>query len=96
MSQHDPTPVPPPPGGPATLEERLRQLEEHVRKLEEREARRPGALFERMVPPEVRTHLRAAQRERLLAVRALVDAAIKRTEEQPQPRSRRTESVHID
>ncbi len=89
MPQHDPTPVPP-------LEERLRQLEEHIRRLEEREARRPGAMLQRMLPPEVRTHLRAAQRERLLAVRALVDAAIKRTEEQPRERPRRTESVRID
>lgn len=78
-----------------TLEERLRQLEERLSELQEREARRPRARLERMVPPEVRTHLRAAQRERLLAVRAWVDAAIKRTEEAPE-RPRRPESVTID
>lgn len=91
MSQHNPLEE-----RAAPLEERLRLLEETLRKLEEQAARRPSALLERMVPLEVRTHLRAAQRERLLALRALVDAAIKRTEEQPGERRRRTESVHID
>ena len=77
------------------LEERLRRLEEQLRELQEREAQRPRALLESMVPPEVRRHLRAAQRERLLAVRAWIDAAIKRTEERPE-RPRRAESVRID
>ena len=77
------------------LEDRLRRLEEQLHELQEREARRPGALLERMVPPEVRTHLRAAQRERLLAVRAWIDVAIKRTEERPE-RPRRAESLRID
>lgn len=93
-SQSDPAAVPPP-----SLEERLRHLEEHIRQMEERAARRPGAMLERLerlTPPEVRTHMRAAQRERLLALRALVDAAIKRTEQQPDERRHRSESVRID
>ena len=77
------------------LEERLRRLEEQLRELQEREARRPHTLLEQMVPPEVRKHLRAAQRERLLAVRAWIDAAIKRTEDTTE-RPRRPESVRID
>lgn len=77
------------------LEERLSEVEARLRELQEREARRPRAMLERMVPPEVRAHLRAAQRERLLAVRALIDVAIKRTEEDPE-RPRRAESVRID
>lgn len=78
--------------GSEYLNERLRQLEDEVKRL--RDERKP---FARFLPPEVRTHLRAAQRERLLAVRALVDVALKHTEEQPQsPRPRRSESLHID
>ena len=77
------------------LEDRLRELEARLSELQEREARRPRALLQRMVPPEVRTHLRAAQRERLLAARAWIDVAIKRTEETAE-RPRRAESVRID
>jgi len=83
-----------------TLEERVRGLEERLRKLQEERGRsqRPQAVFDRLVPAEARRHLRAAQRERLLAVRAFVDAAIKRTEDQPanDGRPRRPESVRID
>lgn len=78
-----------------SLEERLRVMEERLREMQEREARRPRALVGRMVPPEVRTHLRAAQRERLLAARAWIDVAIKRAEEAPE-HPRRAESVRID
>jgi hypothetical protein len=81
--------------GEETLEERVQRLEEELLVLREREALRPRALVERLVPPEVRSHLRAAQRERLLAVRAWIDAAIKHTEEQPE-RPRRRESVRIE
>jgi hypothetical protein len=37
--------------------------------------------FEAMMPPGYREHRRAARREVLLAVRSLLDAAIKKTEE---------------
>ena len=90
---------------PANMEERKRRLEERLRDLQERyEGRpqalrgrsesRPRALLERMVPQEVRTHLRASQREQLLALRAWLDLAIKRTE--PSERPRRPESVRIE
>jgi hypothetical protein len=39
-------------------------------------AQRPGSL----VPEEFRLHMRAAARESLLAYRALIDAAVERTE----------------
>ncbi len=81
---------------PANLEQRLRELEGRLREMQEREHRRPRALVERMVPPEVRAHLRAARREQLLAVRALVDSAITRLDEGPRERPRRPESVRID
>lgn len=80
----------------ATLEERVRALEERLRGLQGGRPRGPEPLFNRLVPPEARRHLRAAQRERLLAVRAFIDAAIKRTEENPQERPRRPESVRIE
>ena len=77
-----------------SLEEKVRRLEDEVRELRQREALWPGSVVRRLLPPEARKHLRAAQRERLLAVRALIDAAIQRTEETPRPR--RAETLHID
>jgi hypothetical protein len=47
-----------------------------------------------MVPSEVRAHLRASQREQLLALRAWLDVAIERTEQAERPR--RPESVRIE
>ena len=79
---------------PANVEERLRLLEERLRDLQDRHESRPRAMLGRMVPPEVRAHLRAAQRERLLALRAWLDVAIKRTEQSERPR--RPESVRIE
>jgi len=79
---------------PANVEERLRLLEERLRDLQDKSERRPRAILERMVPPEVREHLRASQRERLLALRAWLDVAIKRTEQAERPR--RPESVRIE
>jgi hypothetical protein len=83
------------------MEDRVRQLEARLRELQERYERRPQAmrdrpraLLERMVPSEVRAHLRASQREQLLALRAWLDVAIKRTE--PSERPRRPESVRIE
>ncbi len=77
-----------------SLEEKVRRLEDQVRELRQREALWPGSLVRLLLPSEVRKHLRAAQRERLLAVRALIDAAIQRTEEAPGPK--RAESLHIE
>lgn len=37
-----------------------------------------GRVLQDMFPQEFRTHMRAAQREQLLAVRALIDAALER------------------
>jgi hypothetical protein len=84
---------------PANVEERVRRLEERLRDLQDRYERqphaiRPQALLERMVPSEVRAHLRASQREQLLALRAWLDVAIKRTE--PSERPHRPESVRIE
>ncbi len=74
------------------LEQRIGKLEEELRELQYRQ---PLALYQRLVPPEVRTHLRAARKERLLALRAWVDVAIARADEPPE-RPRRAESVRIE
>lgn len=78
-----------------TLAERVRQLEEQLDALRRQQAQQPRAMLQRLVPSEVRGHLRAARREQLLALRAWVDAAIGRTEDTPE-RPRRPESLHID
>jgi hypothetical protein len=48
------------------------------------------------LPKETRDHLRAARREQLLAVRSLIDAAIRRLEERPAAKpGRRSEEVDV-
>ncbi len=102
MEQRDPQPRPSESlsGSGAALEARVRELEEQLRQVREQQGHRPGGLLHSILPSETRRHLRAAQRERLLAVRSLVDAAIKRTEQEPKAesaeRARRPESVRIE
>jgi hypothetical protein len=49
------------------------------------------------VPDEFVTHMRAARREQLLAVRSLIDRAIERTERsESQSRSRRRIEIEVD
>ncbi len=103
MEQRDPQPVGPAGAPSGSLEARVRELEEQLRQVREQQGqqgRRPGGLLHSILPAETRHHLRAAQRERLLAVRSLVDAAIKRTEQEPKAESaerpRRPESVRIE
>ena len=50
-----------------------------------------GRLLRSIMPEEAVQHLNAAQREQLLAMRAVLDAAIRRLEQQDAPRVRRTE-----
>jgi hypothetical protein len=89
----------------ANMEKRMRRLEERLRDLQDRYERRPQAMLgriesrpwalpERMVPSEVRAHLRASQREQLLVLRVWLDIAIKRTE--PSEHPRRPQSVRIE
>ena len=67
-----------------TNEERLTEMEQRVADLEaelrarQRPRIRVGSMLREVLPPDVRTHMRAAQRERLLAVRAYLDRAIAR------------------
>ncbi len=49
-----------------------------------------------VVPAEVRTHLRAARKERLLAARALLDHRIEHLENAPADTLPRQESISLD
>ena len=53
------------------------------------------SLFMEILPAEVRTHMRAARKERLLAMRALVDTWIEKSDKEP-PKRRRRESIALD
>lgn len=67
-----------------TNEDRLTEMEQRLADLEaelrgrERPKLRIGGILREMMPPDVRIHMRAAQRERLLAVRAYLDRVINR------------------
>lgn len=69
----------------AILEARVRELE-----MEQREDFGVGALFRRLFPADTREHMRAAQREQLLAIRSLLDRWIESTSEEPSVRRRET------
>ena len=92
----------------AALEERLSDVEAKAADAEARaqdaEARATGSPMEAMdallsvvLPAEVRTHMRAARKEQLLAVRTLVDTWIARVDRAAdQPRRRRHESIPLE
>ena len=67
-----------------TNEERLTEMEQRVADLEaelraRQRSRVPvGSVLRELVPPEVRSHVRAARKEQLLAMRAYLDRAIGR------------------
>jgi len=69
-----------------TNEERLTEMEQRLADLEAelRARQRPririGGLLREMLPPDVRSHMRNAQRERLLAMRVYLDRAIARVD----------------
>lgn len=78
------------------LQARIAELEQRLKDMERRESerRRGGELLRDLLPPEVRTHLRAAQREQLLAARSFLDRWIDRLEKHETPRGR--ESIRVD
>jgi len=69
-----------------TNEERITEMEQRLADLEAelRARQRPririGGLLREMLPPDVRSHMRNAQRERLLAMRVYLDRAIARVD----------------
>jgi hypothetical protein len=80
------------------MDERVAMLEERLKKMEARRVEAARGFMGRVIPPEVRRHFMAGQREQLLAVRALVDFWIdkldKRGAEAPKAGGR--EDIPID
>ena len=48
------------------------------------------------LPEEFRQHTQAAHREMLLAMRSLLDAAIERAEEQPEPKKGKATKIKVE
>jgi septal ring factor EnvC (AmiA/AmiB activator) len=80
----------------ADLNARIAELEQRLKGLERRERaqRRLADLLSDIFPSEVRTHLKAAQREQLMAARSFLDHWIERMDERETPRGR--ESITVD
>jgi hypothetical protein len=83
--------------GTGSLRERIAELEARLEQMErDRSASgRSRALMRRVMPAEASTHFRAAAREQLLGIRALVDHWIGRMDGRNAPRSER-EDIQID
>lgn len=93
----------------AALEARLAEVEAREQAADARAAeaearladRRPDmfgameSLLMELLPAEAREHMRAARKERLLAMRAVVDSWIAKAEKEP-PKRRRRESITLD
>ena len=73
--------------GAGDMQARIAELEDRLADLERRARaeRRVVGLLRELVPPEVRTHLKAARREQLMAARSFLDHWIERLE--PQARA---------
>jgi hypothetical protein len=56
----------------------------------------PRRMMRRIVPAEVSGHMRAANREMLLAVRSLIDKMIEKTEETPAPESPKVTRIKVE
>ena len=81
----------------AAMRDRLAELESRLEQMERDRsaAGRSRNLIRGIVPTEASTHFRAAAREQLLGVRALMDHWIKRFDSQDNPRAPR-EEIQID
>lgn len=81
----------------ADLEARIAQLEAKLRQIEAEGDERPlRSLMESLFPSEARTHIRAAQKEQLLAMRAFLDHWITKVDERAAERPRRRESISVE
>jgi hypothetical protein len=81
------------------LEERLAELEARLASVESQAGGEPpglARLMREIFPSEVRTHMRAARREQLLAARAFLDHWIARLEKEPAERLPRRETISLD
>ena len=80
------------------LHDRMLEIEERLKRMErDRSMTSRGRSFvSRIVPPEASTHFRAAGREQLMGVRALMDHWIHRLDEPTTPRAAGREEIPID
>jgi hypothetical protein len=76
----------------------MERLEQRVEQLEwrRRASERSRALMDGVVPEETRTHLRAAGREQLLAVRSLLDYWIDKLDGQSGERRPDREKIPVE
>ena len=87
------------PKSPKGQSARIEELEIRLRHLEGGGggARgRAGSFMERIVPPEATRHFKAAGREQLLGMRALVDHWIERMGDDDPPRPAGREEIRIE
>ncbi|HXQ95563.1 MAG TPA: hypothetical protein VN800_01450 [Candidatus Acidoferrales bacterium] len=81
------------------LENRLAELEQRLAAMEARGEHAPKGLlgaWHDIFPSEVRTHMRAARKEQLLAARAFLDHWIERVDRYPADELPRRESISLD
>jgi hypothetical protein len=78
------------------LQARIAELEQRLKDVERRtgDKGRMADIFQAFFPPEVKTHLKAARREQLMAARSFIDHWIERLEEHETPHGR--ESISVD
>ena len=79
------------------LEARITQLEATLREVEanQEDGRPLRSLIDRLFPADARTHLRAARKEQLLAMRSFLDHWIEKVDEDVET-PRRRESISLD
>lgn len=80
----------------ADLQARVAELEARLREMERREEMSLDALVRKLLPEDVRTHMRAARKEQLLAIRSMLDHWIERSEETASGSPRRRESITVE
>jgi len=79
-------------------QDRIEELEGRLKQLERSLEDRPRGLMRRIMPAQASTHFRAAGREHLLGIRALVDHWIGRLDETEGSHEAHAEreEIHID
>jgi hypothetical protein len=78
------------------LEARIKELEERLRQIDTDRLRERGrALFDEILPPESRKHMRAAWKEELMAVRSILDHWIEKQDNETTGTKRR-ESISVE
>ncbi len=80
------------------VQDRIADLEARLARMEKERsmAGRSRSFMGRIVPPEASTHFRAASREQLMGIRALVDHWIRRIDQQEAARPSEREEIQID